>query len=175
MSNQYVAELRLVAFNFAPVGWAEAAGQILPISQYTAVFSLLGTYYGGNGTSNFALPNMQGNVAVGMGQSPGLSQYFIGESGGSQSVTLLDSEAPSHTHGFLADTGRLADLNSPSGNAVASTSGTNFVYGPQGTGKVQFNAQMLTNFGGNQPHNNMMPYLTLNWLIALQGVFPARS
>jgi microcystin-dependent protein len=174
MSNQYVGELRLVAFNFAPIGWAEAAGQLLPISQYTAVFSLLGTYYGGNGTSNFQLPNMQGNVAIGVGQGPGLSLYDQGETGGSQYVTLLDSEAPNHTHAFRADAGLHADLPLPTGNSVASTSGANYVYG-QGTSKVQFSAQMLSTFGGSQPHNNMMPYLTLNWLIALQGVFPPRS
>lgn len=174
MSNQYVGELRLVAFNFNPTGWAEASGQLLPISQNTALFSLLGTYYGGDGRSTFALPNMQGNVAIGMGQGSGLSPYSLGEPGGSQTVTLVDGEAPVHTHAFRADVGLHADLPLPTGNAVAATSGTNYVYG-QGTSLVQFSTQMLSTFGGSQPHNNMMPFLTLNWLIALQGVFPPRS
>ena len=131
MSDQFVAEIRLVGFNFAPVGWALAAGQILPISQYTPVFSLVGTYYGGNGTSNFALPNLQGNVAIGQGQAPGLSSYVIGETGGSSTVTLLASEVPVHTHTFLADA-TLANQTSPTGNSFARTEGSNSIYAPSG-------------------------------------------
>ncbi|HWE86700.1 MAG TPA: tail fiber protein [Terracidiphilus sp.] len=174
MSNQYVGELRLVAFNFAPVGWAEAAGQLLPIAQYTAVFSLLGTFYGGDGRSTFALPNMQGNVAIGQGQALGGSQYFIGEVSGSQNVTLLDGEAPQHNHTFSAASLH-ADIVNPSAVAVATTPAGTSIYAPTGGTKVALNTQMLSTFGGSQPHNNMMPYLTLNWLIALQGVFPPRS
>ena len=102
MADPFVGQLMLVAFNFNPVGWDIAAGQILPISQNTALFSLLGTQYGGNGTSNFALPNMQGNVPIGAGQGPGLSQYFQGETGGSSTVTLLASETPNHNHNLMA-------------------------------------------------------------------------
>jgi len=174
MSNQYVGELRLVSFSFAPVGWALAQGQILPISQNTALFSLLGTYYGGNGTSTFALPNMQGNVAVGVGQGPGLSPYAIGETGGSQYVTLLDSEVPNHTHNFQANKDN-ADQTGPGGNVLAKTTGTSYIYAPQGTAKANLTPQFLTNFGGSLPHNNMQPYLTLNWLIAMQGVYPPRN
>lgn len=174
MSDQFVAEIRLVGFNFAPVGWALAAGQILPISQYTAVFSLVGTYYGGNGTSNFALPNLQGNVAIGQGQAPGLSSYVIGETGGSSTVTLLASEVPVHTHTFLADA-TLANQTSPTGNSFARTEGSNSIYAPSGGTKAQLNTAFISTYGGNQPHNNMMPYLTLNWVIALQGIFPSRS
>lgn len=172
MSNQYVGELRLVAFNFAPVGWALAQGQLLPISQYTALFSLLGTYYGGNGVNNFALPNLQGNVAIGSGQLQGGSQYFIGQTGGTQDVTLLDSEVPNHTHTFRADIADANDSN-PGGNSLAKTLAGN-IYG-QTTSKVALAPQFLNLFGGGLPHNNMMPYLTLNWVIAMQGVYPPRG
>src|SRR3974390_3198083 len=102
MADQFLAEIRIFPFNFAPKGWAFCDGQILPLSQYTAVFALIGTFYGGDGRSNFALPNLQGNTPVGMGQGPGLSFYEIGQSGGSDTVTLLDSEMPQHSHGLFA-------------------------------------------------------------------------
>jgi microcystin-dependent protein len=172
MSSPFVGELRLVGFNFAPVGWALAQGQLLAISQNTALFSLLGTYYGGNGTSTFGLPNLQGIVAVGAGQSPGLSLYDLGETGGSQNVTLLSSNVPQHTHTFQAET-RPANSSVPSGAALAKTSVDNPIYAPSGGGTLSPN--FLSTYGGSQPHNNMMPYLALNWLICLTGVYPSRS
>jgi microcystin-dependent protein len=175
MSDQFLGEIRLVGFNFAPVGWAPAAGQLLPISSYTALFSLLGVTYGGDGRSNFALPNLQGNVAVGVGQSPGLSPYVLGETGGSQSVTLLTTEVPSHAHTFNADS-RPATSSSPSGNAFAKTPTDKLIYATPGGTQVQLNQNFLSPAsGGSLPHNNMMPYLTLNWVIAMQGIFPARG
>lgn len=174
MSDQFVGELRLVGFNFAPVGWAQAAGQILPISRNTALFSLLGTMYGGDGKSNFALPNLQGNVALGAGQGPGLTQYVQGETGGTQNVTLLTQETPPHGHTFNAD-GRDASTPTPGNNVLAKTTANVLVYAKAGGTAVQLNPSFLAPFGGSQPHNNMMPYLTLNWVIALAGIFPARG
>lgn len=176
MSDQFLGEIRLVGFNFAPTGWALTQGQILPISTYAALFSLLGTMYGGNGTSNFALPNLQGNVAVGVGQAPGLSPYVQGEAGGSTAVTLLTSQMPSHSHSFLADSGRPATGKDPTNSSLGKTIPTSLVYAKPGGNQVQLNQAFLSPFsGGNQPHNNMMPYLTLNWVIALQGIFPSRG
>jgi len=172
VSQPFVGQLMLVGFNFAPVGWVQCAGQLLPISQYTAVFSLLGTFYGGNGTNNFGLPNLQGLIPVGMGQGPGLSNYSIGQQGGSQTVSLLTSEMPQHTHTFQAD-GAPGSENAPANGALARLNGGT-VYGPGNSSLgQQMKAPSVT--GGSLPHNNMMPYLTLNWIIALQGVFPARN
>jgi microcystin-dependent protein len=174
MSDQFIGELRLVGFNFAPYQWAQAQGQLLPISQNTALFSLLGTFYGGNGTTTFALPNLQGNVVVGAGQAPGLSLYDLGEWGGSQSVTLQSSNVPMHTHTFQADS-RPADLTNPGGHALAKTSADNPIYSPSVGTSVQLNQSFLSLSGGSQAHNNMMPYLALNWVIALVGIFPTRN
>jgi microcystin-dependent protein len=175
MSDQFQGEIRLVGFNFPPFGWAFAAGQILAISQNTALFSLLGTKFGGDGKSNFALPNLQGNVAIGVGQGPGLSLYEIGETGGSPMVTLVDSEAPLHTHQFLTDS-RVSDTPLAGGNSLAATaSNSNAYYTGTGGTKVTLNSGFLTPFGGNLPHDNMMPYLALNWVIALAGIYPSRE
>lgn len=152
-------------------------GQLLPISQYTALFSLLGTYYGGNGTSTFGLPNFQGNVPVHQGQGPGLSPYVIGESGGTQTVTLLLSEMPAHSHGVKCLAGG-GDSNTPVNNGFAEVTagrGTVNLYAPNTGGLTTMNAAALTSVGGNQPHNNMAPYLGLTFCIALQGVFPSRN
>ena len=173
MSEPYVGQLMLVGFNFAPVGWATASGQILPISQNTALFSLLGTIYGGNGTSNFALPNLQGNVAIGFGQLSGGSNYVQGETGGSQTVTLLTSQVPPHTHTPMATT-RLAQETSPANNAFAETEGIR-IYSPAASPLTAMSPAAISNQGGSQPHNNMMPFLGMYWIIALQGVFPPRS
>jgi len=175
MSDQFLGEIRLVGFDFAPTGWSEAAGQILPISAYSALFSLLGTMYGGNGTSNFQLPNLQGNVAVGVGQAPGLTQYQQGETGGASAVTLLTSEVPTHTHTFQADNGRPATVKDATNNAISKTSSSNLIFAKPGGTLAQMNQGFLSPYGGNQPHNNMMPYLTLNWVIAMQGIYPARQ
>ncbi|MEA2219331.1 MAG: hypothetical protein QOJ35_1957 [Solirubrobacteraceae bacterium] len=171
--DPFVAEIRIFPFNFAPKGWAFCNGQLLPISQNTALFSLLGTTYGGDGKSNFALPDMQGNAPMHPGQGPGLSLHDLGETGGSETVTLLQSEIPSHPHGQRADLLDQADTNAPSPNASYAPSAGGTLY--QGASNGQLAPQALAPAGGDQPHNNLMPYLTLYFNIALQGVFPPRN
>ena len=175
MSNPFVAEIRIFTGNFAPKGWALCDGQLMSISQNTALFSLLGTTYGGNGTSNFALPNLQGCAPMQAGQGPGLSLRDLGETGGEQTVTLLQTEMPAHSHTALAVSG--SDSNTPVNNAWASgQKGFGSVYAPSNAQtNVQMNAFATTIAGGNLPHNNMAPFLGLTFIIALQGVFPARS
>ena len=171
--DPFVAEIRMFGFNFAPKGWAFCNGQLLPISQNTALFSLLGTTYGGDGKSNFALPDIQGRVVVDPGQGQGLSQYFEGEVGGSETVTLLANEIPSHTHQMQADVLDLGDTNVLSQNASLALSASGTLY--QSASNATLNAQALAPQGGNLPHNNLQPYLTLNFCLALQGVFPPRG
>jgi len=173
MSSPFVAEIRIFAFTFAPKGWAFCDGQILPLSQNTALFSLLGTTYGGDGRSNFALPNLQGNAPMHPGQGPGLSLHDLGESAGSETVSLLESEIPSHSHLLNASSQDGTD-NHPVNNLLAQGVGIN-LYNTQGTNPiVQLSDNSLAPAGGDQPHNNMQPYLTLSFCIALQGVFPPR-
>ena len=171
--DPFVAEIRIFPFNFAPKGWAFCDGQILPLSQNTALFSLLGTTYGGDGKSNFALPNLQDNAPMHPGQGPGLSLHDLGETGGSETVSLLESEIPSHSHSLRGDTLDPADTNVPSPNASFALSTGGALY--QGTSNVQLADAFLAPSGGDQPHNNMQPYLTLNFCIALQGVYPPRT
>ncbi len=175
MSQPFIGQLLLVGFNFAPYQYAPATGQLLPISSYAALFSLLGTNFGGNGTSNFGLPNLQGSCAVGMGQGPGLAQYDLGETGGSQSVTLAPNQMPAHTHAVQTKAS-IASETTPGGNALANSTGAGSIYykaQPIGNTK-QMNPAAITSAGNGVPHNNMMPYQTLNWIIALNGVFPQR-
>jgi microcystin-dependent protein len=175
MSDPFVAEIRIFPFNFAPKGWAFCDGQILPLSQNTALFSLLGTTYGGDGKSNFALPNMQGNAPMHPGQGPGLSLHDLGETGGSDTVTLLESEIPSHSHLLMADNNN-ALLNIPDPTAALARSvGTNSYQSNTTQTIVNMSDNTVAPAGGDQPHNNLMPYLTLNFCIALQGVFPPRT
>jgi microcystin-dependent protein len=174
MADPFVAEIRIFPFNFAPKGWAFCDGQLLPLSQNTALFSLLGTTYGGDGKSNFALPNMQGNAPMHPGQGPGLSLHDLGETGGSQTVSLLESEIPSHPHGLMAQ-GAPADTNVAVGFSIARVVGATPYLPPAGAPLVSMAAQALPPAGGDQPHNNMQPYLTLSFCIALQGVFPPRT
>jgi microcystin-dependent protein len=174
VSNPFLAEIRIFPFSFAPKGWAFCDGQLMPISQNTALFSLLGTYYGGDGKSNFALPNLQGNSAMHWGQGPGLSLHDLGETGGLQSVSLLDVEMPTHTHALQADP-RPADLNNPGPQNALARSSPNIYKTPPGTPKVVLSPGTVGVAGAGQPHNNMMPYLTLNFCIALQGIFPPRT
>jgi microcystin-dependent protein len=178
MSSPFLAEIRMFGFNFAPRGWAFCNGQILPISQNTALFALLGTFYGGDGRVTFALPNLQGSSPMNQGQGPGLSQRFVGENGGEQSVTLLQTEMPSHPHTMNCYNGG-ADVDSPSPAATWSQTGGGRLGPNLFTATNQNNTNMnpfaLALTGGNLPHNNMPPYLTVNFCIALQGVFPARS
>jgi len=182
MANPFVAEIRIFPFNFAPLGWAFCDGQLLPLSQNTALFSLLGTTYGGDGKSNFALPNLQGRTPMFYGQGPGLGLYDIGEAAGSDTVTLLTSELPSHSHTVNATTvqGTVADPNnamlsegnwSNQGNSGA----VNYYIADTATPQTTMNPGMVGVAGSSFPHNNMMPYLTLNFCIALQGVFPPRT
>lgn len=176
MSDPYVGEIRAVGFNFAPRGWALCNGQLLSIAQNTALFSLLGTYYGGDGKSNFALPNLQGCAPMNQGNGAGLTSRFLGETGGEPNVSLLTPEIPSHTH-----VGQ---------NAAASTAGTpgpTTIFGGGGRGKepayapasapntVQMASSAVGPTGGSLPHNNMPPYVTVNFIISLQGIFPPRS
>ena len=177
MADPFVAEIRIFPFNFAPTGWAFCNGQILPISQNTALFSLLGTTYGGDGKSTFALPNMLDSSPMHPGQGPGLSQHFLGEQSGVPFVTLLQSELPVHQHFVGRAKADLGDSITPIGCVWAQTAagrGAAAIYHEApATGKV--NNLSLAPTGGSLPHNNMQPYLTLNFCIALQGVFPPRT
>jgi microcystin-dependent protein len=174
MADPFVAEIRIFPFNFAPRGWAWCDGQLLPLSQNTALFSLLGTTYGGNGKSNFALPDLQGRAPMHPGQGPGLSLHDLGETGGSETVSLLESEIPAHSHGFLASTAPGNNRN-PAGNVLARGTGGNTYLAPAGAPLVSMSDQALAPAGGDQPHNNLQPFLTFYFCIALQGVFPPRT
>src|SRR5215831_12239032 len=173
MANPFIAEIRIFPFNFAPKGWAFCDGQLMSISQNTALFSLLGTTYGGDGKSNFALPNMQGNAPMHPGQGPGLSLHDLGEAGGSDTVTLLESEMPQHSHALTASNRQGTD-QSPINEIFAGGIGGINQYAAPGSIMSLANVTVAP-AGADQPHNNMMPYLTLNFCIALQGVFPPRS
>lgn len=180
MSNPFLAEIRIFAGNFAPNGWAQCNGQLLPISQNTALFSLLGTTYGGDGKSNFALPNLQGSAPMQQGQGPGLSLRDLGETGGEQTVTLLPSELPAHSHGFQCATDRGNSTSATNDFLATGAAGPpnqaikGFLYSSNAP-NAQMNPLETSNAGGNQPHNNMMPFLGLTFIIAMQGVFPPRT
>lgn len=175
MADPFVAEIRILPFNFAPRGWAFCDGQLLPLSQNTALFSLLGTTYGGNGQTNFALPDLQGRAPMHPGQGPGLSLHDLGEESGSETVTLLNTELPAHTHTMRAN----------SGDGVSPTPASNVSSGPgadrdlflykNGPPNATMRADAAGIAGSSLPHNNMMPYLTMNFCIALQGVYPPRT
>jgi microcystin-dependent protein len=171
MADPFVAEIRIFPFNFAPRGWAWCDGQLLPLSQNTALFSLLGTTYGGNGKSNFALPDLQGRAPMHPGQGPGLSLHDLGETGGSETVSLLESEMPSHSHQFRA-TADDDDSTLPGSHYYGQLS---ILYAPGNSPQVSMAPETLAPAGGDQPHNNMQPYLTFYFCIALQGVFPPRG
>ena len=172
MADPFVAEIRIFPFNFAPKGWAWCDGQLMPLSQNTALFSLLGTTYGGDGKSNFALPDLQGRAPMHPGQGPGLSLHDLGETGGSETVTLLESEIPAHSH-VLRATLDDADVAIPTPARVLAKSSANMYLAANPT--VSMAPEGLAPAGGDQPHNNMQPYLTFYFCIALQGVFPPRT
>ena len=168
MSTPFLGEIRIFPYNFAPRGWALCNGQILSIAQNTALFSLLGTTYGGNGQTTFALPDLRGRVPNSSGQGPGLSSYSLGQVGGTEAVTLTQQELPSHNHA----------VNSTNADATSSRPGGNFPAAGGGYNSAPSNNMapaMIANAGGNQPHNNVQPYLTLNYCIALEGIYPSRN
>jgi microcystin-dependent protein len=174
MSSPFVAEIRMFAGTFAPRGWATCDGQLLPLSQNTALFSLLGTTYGGNGKSNFALPDLQGSAPMHPGQGQGLSLYDLGQTGGSETVTLLQSEIPSHNHPVVVrPSGQAPPTATATGNTGARSNSR--PYTPDAPNTTMDPLTGLLVAGSSFPHNNMMPYLTLTFIIALQGVFPPRT
>jgi microcystin-dependent protein len=177
----YIGELKLFGFNFAPVGWAQCNGQLLSISQNTALFSILGTNFGGNGTSNFALPNLQDMVPIGQGQGPGLSPFSVGETGGEPNVSLTAPEMPMHNHSLSAlpvnATSTTPAANSSLSQGLGGSRGSSYnvntyTTNPPGT---TLNPAAVGIAGSSLPHNNVQPSLTMNWCIALVGVFPPRS
>jgi microcystin-dependent protein len=175
MADPFVAEIRVFPFNFAPKGWAWCDGQLMPLSQNTALFSLLGTTYGGDGKSNFALPDFQGSVPMHPGQGQGLSDHFLGEQSGSETVTLLETEMPAHSHNILA-ANFPGDIQVPTAlTALSRSAGGNAFQDNVSQNITQMAFQTLAPVGGDQPHNNMQPYLTFYFNIALQGVFPPRG
>jgi microcystin-dependent protein len=171
MADPFVAEIRMFGFNFAPVGWAKCEGQLLPISQNTALFSLLGTYYGGDGRSSFGLPNLASNLAIGTGWGPGLSERSLGESGGQASVALTSAQVPPHTHGLSGTAS--ATASSPAGALLAPTATGVPAYRAPGA-LTTMAGSSLTAAGQSAPHENRPPSLTVTYCIALQGVYPPR-
>jgi microcystin-dependent protein len=176
MSEAFIGDIKVVSFGFAPKGWALCNGQLLPISQNTALFSLLGTYYGGDGKSTFALPNLQGACPVQNGQGPGLSYIGLGESGGVPTVTLETQQMAAHPHGIGVVNAEGAS-NSPSLTSLAEarTGRVGALQYGTGTSQAPMHARMLAMAGNGQPHNNTPPYLVVNFIIALQGIYPPRS
>jgi microcystin-dependent protein len=175
MSSPFVAEIRMVPFNFPPTGWAFCAGQLLPISQNTALFSLLGTFYGGDGKSTFALPDLQDNVPISQGHSTTGTDYSIGEQSGVPYVTLISTEMPIHNHNYTCHSADPADNTAPGPTLSFATSSNGNAYVTGVAPNVNFDLQHLGFTGGSQPHNNMMPYLVMNYVIAMQGIYPARN
>jgi microcystin-dependent protein len=175
MSEPFVAEIRVFGFTFAPRGWAFCDGQLLPVSQNTALFSLLGSNYGGNGTTNFALPNLQGGTALGQAPSTDFgSSYWVGQSGGSETVSLLESEMPFHNHEVQASSSP-AEQSAPTPARALARSTPGSVYQSDTSGGLANAApEALSVAGGSVPHNNMPPVLALNFCIALGGIFPQR-
>jgi len=171
--DPFVAEIRIFPFNFAPRGWAWCDGQLLPLSQNTALFSLLGTTYGGNGKSNFALPDLKGRAPMHPGQGPGLSWHDLGEAGGDETVSLIESEIPAHTHALRAQNESGGEVATPAGNTLNRPASGN-LYNAANQPVVAMASNAIAPAGNDQPHNNMQPYLTLGFAIALQGVFPPR-
>ncbi|HEY0077255.1 MAG TPA: tail fiber protein [Pyrinomonadaceae bacterium] len=176
MTDQFIAEIRIFAGNFAPTGWALCNGQLIPISQNTALFSLLGTFYGGDGKSTFALPNMQGSAPMMWGQGNGLSLRSLGEQSGSQFVTLLQSEIPVHTHTVLVGNNSDSPSPLPTNNSLnRGSAGNPYVPASANPPLGTMSPLAVSIAGGSLPHNNMMPYLVLNFIIAMQGIFPPRT
>jgi microcystin-dependent protein len=179
--DEFIGIIKIFAGNFAPTGWALCNGQLMPISQNTALFSILGTTYGGDGIQTFALPDLRGRTAVGMGNGPGLPQVNIGQLAGEAAHTLLTTEIPAHTHTAQANSADATQSGPTAGASLAATvvpggRGTSPAYGYNtATPNTPLNPQSIVPAGGSQPHNNMQPYLGVNYIICLQGIFPSRS
>jgi microcystin-dependent protein len=172
MSDPFLAEIRIFAGNFAPKLWALCDGQLMAISQNAALFSLVGTNYGGNGSSTFGLPNLQGSAVVAAGNGNGLTPRILGEQGGETRVTLLQTEMPLHNHPLMASN-QIGEANTPQGNVLARSTGEN-LYLPSGT-VTQMAPQAISSTGSSMPHNNVQPYLMLTFIICLTGIFPQRG
>jgi microcystin-dependent protein len=172
MSDQFIGEIRQFGFNFAPYGWALCNGQTMSISQNTALFSLIGTYYGGDGITTFALPNLQSRVPIHQGQGVGLSPYVLGQIGGFENVTLNSQQMPQHNHNVNV-LGLNATTNKAAGSYLADSTGGN-VYTTSNPNNT-LNVGSITYAGGNQPHANVQPYLTISFCIALVGIYPSRN
>jgi microcystin-dependent protein len=170
----FIGEIKLFAGNFAPRGWAFCDGQLLPISQWQALFSILGTMYGGDGRTTFALPDLRGRAPIHPGNGPGLSNYQVGEKGGVEQVTLTTNQMPTHTHSLNANT-NTGDHPDPAGASLADTKGRDRDYLKSGEVNTSMSAQSIGNTGGGQPHENRPPYLAVNYIIALEGIYPSRS
>jgi microcystin-dependent protein len=168
MAEPFIAEIRLMSFNFAPKGWALANGQLLPINQNQALFSLLGTTYGGNGTTNFALPDLRGRTPISFGNG-----HTLGERAGSENVTLNLQQIPAHTHFVGANNGTTGNVTNPANNFFSNSAPPN-IY-TNGTASATLPANTVSQTGGSQPHNNLQPFLTINFSIALQGIFPSQN
>jgi microcystin-dependent protein len=173
MAEPFLGEIKLVPYNFAPRGWAFCNGQLLSIAQNTALLALLGTMYGGNGQTTFALPDLQGRSALGVGQGPGLSDYVQGEEAGTESVTLSASEMPVHGHSMSASSSASTTTVPTGAHPGVSTNSIGNAYGSAPNGTMPANAVSAS--GGGQPHQNRQPYLTLNYVIATEGIFPSRN
>ncbi|CEO97089.1 Phage tail collar domain-containing protein [Plasmodiophora brassicae] len=172
-SQPYIGQIVQVAFNFAPTGWAQCNGQLLPIGDNEALFNLIGTTYGGDGQDTFALPDLRGRIALHQGQGPGLSSRTIGQSGGVETVTLTSQQVPAHTHAFVVST-KQGDLKAPASSAVLGASTFSAAYAPAGSATGQQIAGTLAG-GGGQPHTNMPPYLATYYIISLYGVYPSQT
>ncbi|HMJ76532.1 MAG TPA: tail fiber protein [Iamia sp.] len=167
----YVGQISMAGFNFAPRGWALCNGQIMSIAQNSALFSLLGTQFGGNGQTTFGLPDLRGRVPVHQGQGTGLTNRTMGELSGSETVTLITSEMPQHNHLINVTSGD-STVKNPANNVLGGTATPTYAVAPNGN---FMNGQTLTLTGGNQPHQNMQPYQVISFIIALEGIFPSRN
>jgi microcystin-dependent protein len=174
MTDPFLAEIRVAAFGFPPVGWAQCDGQLLPIAQNTALFSLLGTYYGGDGKSTFALPDLRNALSVHQGQGPGLSDYYLGQQGGEETVTLINSEMPGHTHQAMASIDD-AQFQAPAPDRELATTSPGYLYQSNDSSSLApMSPQTLTTAGASVPHYNRQPSLVVSFIIAMQGIYPAR-
>lgn len=176
MSEPFTAEIRIFAGNFAPRGWAFCNGQLLPISQNTALFSLIGTTYGGDGRSTTALPNLKGRAPMHPGRGPGLTSRRLGQRGGTEHVTLTEAQMPNHTHTMRAENSPFGSVQAPTSTRSLNVSaGTNAYQSNTSSNLVAMADQALPNTGGSQSHNNLQPFLAMNFIIALVGTYPSRS